>query len=163
MMFRRTAVVEPVSGAGSMSQDLVAPPLGPFSILGLSAGCGVASGLLEVATIVLRKHTFDPSRLYGMSRHFLWVIPITNLCLFLGLGVVLCLVASLRPRRGSWLAARLFWRAHAASWPAGCLSPDLWYRLAGHHARGRDQPGAALERAPPFRDGWLGSASRRPP
>ncbi len=90
-----------------MSQDPVARPLGPFSILGLSAWCGVVSGLLEVVTIVLRKHTFDPSRLYGMSRHFLWIIPMTNLCLFLGLGVVLSLVAWVWPRRGSWLAARL--------------------------------------------------------
>jgi arylsulfatase A-like enzyme len=108
MMFRRTAVVEPVSGTSSMSHDLVARALGPPSILALSAGCGVASGLLEVGTIVLRKHTFDPNRLYGMSRHFVWVIPMTNLCLFLGLGVVLSLVASRWPRRASWMAARLF-------------------------------------------------------
>ncbi len=108
MMFRRTAVVKPASGAGSISQDLVARPLGPFSILGLAAWCGVVSGLLEVGTIVLRKQTLDASRLYGMSRHFLWVIPMTNLGLFLGLGVVLCLVASIWPRRGSWLAVRLF-------------------------------------------------------
>jgi arylsulfatase A-like enzyme len=107
MMFRRTAVVKPASATSSISQDLDARPLGPFSILGLAAWCGLIAGLLEVGTIVLRKHTFDPNHLYGMSRHFVWVIPMTNLGLFLGLGVVLCLVASVWPRRGSWLAARL--------------------------------------------------------
>ncbi len=55
-----------------------------------------------------RKYTFDSNHLYGMSRHFLWVIPLTNLCLFLVLGIVLCLMTLLWPRRGSWLAARLF-------------------------------------------------------
>ena len=90
-----------------MSREPGAGLHGPIFILGLSAWCGVVSGLLEVGTIVLRKHTFDPSRLYGMSWHFRWVIPLTNLCLFLGLGVVLCAVTSVWPRRGSWLAVRL--------------------------------------------------------
>jgi arylsulfatase A-like enzyme len=107
MMFRPTAVVKPASAADSISMELVARPLGPFSTLGLSAWCGLVSGLLEVAMIVLRKHTIDPSRLYGMSRHFLWVIPMTNVCLFLGLGLTLCLVASVRPRLANWLAVRL--------------------------------------------------------
>ncbi len=107
MIFRPTADVAAASATGSTSEDPVAHHLGPFSILGLSAWCGVVSGLLEVGTIVLRKHTFDSSRLYGMSRHFLWLIPITNLCLFLVLGIVLCLIALVRPRRGRWLAARL--------------------------------------------------------
>jgi len=108
MMFRRTAVVKPTSAVVSTTHDPVVPPLGPISILSLSAWCGVVSGLLEVGTIVVRKQTFDPNRLYGMSRHFAWVIPMTNLCLFLGLGIVFCLVATVWPRRGSWLAARSF-------------------------------------------------------
>jgi arylsulfatase A-like enzyme len=107
-MFRRIDVLEPVIATGSMSQDLVAHRLTLSSIMGLSAWCGVVSGLLEVGTIVLRKHTFDSSGLYGMSRHFLWVIPLANLCLFLVLGVILSLISSVWPRRVSWLAARLF-------------------------------------------------------
>jgi arylsulfatase A-like enzyme len=108
MMFRRTAVVKPASARARGTDDAVAPPLGPMSIVSLSAWCGLVAGLLEVGTIVLRKQTFDPNHLYGMSRHFLWVIPITNLCLFMGFGIVLGLVAWIWPRRGSWLAARLF-------------------------------------------------------
>ncbi len=108
MMFRRTSVVKPASVVAGATHEPVAATLGPVSILSLSAWCGVVSGLLEVGTIVLRKQTFDPNHLYGMSRHFLWVIPITNLCVFLGLGIVLCLAAWVWPRRGSWLAARSF-------------------------------------------------------
>ena len=57
-----------------------------FPALIVSAWCGLVSGLLEVGTIVVRKHTFDPNHLYEMSRHFVWLIPLTNLCLFLVLG-----------------------------------------------------------------------------
>jgi arylsulfatase A-like enzyme len=108
MMFRLTAVVKPPSAAASTTPDPLAPPLGPISILGLAVWCGVVSGLLEVGTIVLRKLTFDSNRLYGMSRHFVWVIPLTNLALFVGLGIILSFVDVLCPRRGSWLAVRLY-------------------------------------------------------
>jgi arylsulfatase A-like enzyme len=107
LMFRRTTVVEQVGAAGSVSRDLVGNHLGIASFLGLSAWCGVISGLLEVGTIVLRKQSFDSSRLYGMSRHFVWLIPLTNLFLFLATGVVLCVVVSAWPHRGRRLATRL--------------------------------------------------------
>ncbi len=42
-----------------------------------------------------------------MSRQFVWLIPVTNLCLFLALGLGLCAVIFVRRRRGSWLALRL--------------------------------------------------------
>ena len=35
---------------------------------------------------MLRKRLFDSNQLYGMSRHFIWLIPVTNLCVFLALG-----------------------------------------------------------------------------
>lgn len=78
-----------------------------FPSLILSAWCGLVSGLLEVGTIVVRKHAFDPNRLYEMTRHFVWLIPITNLGLFLALGVLWKLAARAWPRRADWLAARL--------------------------------------------------------
>jgi arylsulfatase A-like enzyme len=80
---------------------------GPWAILRLSAWCGLVAGLLEVAMLILRKSTWDPNRLYGMSRHFVWLIPLTNLGLFLALGAFLAGVTAFRPRRGGWLAARL--------------------------------------------------------
>ncbi len=68
---------------GSSVGGLAAERVRPFPMLVLSAWCGLVSGLLEVGTIVVRKRTFDPNHLFEMSRHFLWLIPLTNLCLFL--------------------------------------------------------------------------------
>ncbi len=76
-------------------------------VLVLSLWCGMVAGLLEVAAIVLRKHTVDLNRFYWMSRHFVWLIPLTNLLIFLVLGLVLALVTLVWPRRGSGISARL--------------------------------------------------------
>jgi arylsulfatase A-like enzyme len=80
---------------------------GPISFLCLSAWCGLVAGLLEVGTLVLRKQVFDPNHLYGMSRHFVWLIPLTNLCVFLALGCFGCIVVFAWPRPGRWLCARV--------------------------------------------------------
>jgi arylsulfatase A-like enzyme len=93
--------------AGASFPATVAQPLGPVSLLILSAWCGLVAGLLEVATIVIRKRLFDANQLYGMSRHFVWMIPATNLCVFLALGVFGCVLAFARPGRGRWLFARV--------------------------------------------------------
>ena len=50
--------------------------------------CGLVSGPLEVGAIVLRKHTVDLNQFYWMSRHFVWLIPLTDLLIFLALGLV---------------------------------------------------------------------------
>ena len=42
-----------------------------------------------------------------MSRHFVWLIPCTNLCLFLAIGIILKLLLLVWPKRVSWLAPRL--------------------------------------------------------
>jgi arylsulfatase A-like enzyme len=60
-----------------------------------------------VGTIVLRKETIDANRLYWMSRHFVWLIPLVNLGIFLALGCLGCLVCVAQPRRGRWLLARV--------------------------------------------------------
>ena len=78
---------------GSSVGDLAPGRAVRFPALIASAWCGLASGLLEVATIVVRKHTFDPNHLYEMSRHFVWLIPLTNLCLFLAPGAAYVTVA----------------------------------------------------------------------
>ena len=76
------------------------------SLLILSAWCGLVAGLFEVGTIVLRKQVLDSDHLYRMSRHFVWLIPLANLCVFLTLGLLGCGIISLWPRRGRWLFAR---------------------------------------------------------
>ena len=78
----------------------------PGSILLLSVWSGLVAGLLEVGTIVLRKTFFDPNHLYGMSRHFVWIIPAANVCLFIATGSALGAAGYFWPRRGGWLATR---------------------------------------------------------
>src|ERR1700678_3055816 len=85
---------------GTSSHETAAKPLKAVSVLFLSAWCGLVAGLLEVATIVLRKRFFDSNQLYGMSRHFIWLVPTTNLCLFLAVGLAGCVLVRAWPRRG---------------------------------------------------------------
>ncbi len=69
---------------------------------------GLVAGLLEVATIVLRKVLVDPNQLYGMSRHFRWLIPVTNLCIFLGVAVCGWIMCWVWPQTGRWIGRRFF-------------------------------------------------------
>ncbi len=117
--------------------DRVAPGLAGWLLL--SAWCGLVAGLLEVGTIVLRKETVDPNRLYGISRHFVWMIPMVDLGLFLVLGCVGILACLAWPRRGPRLLARLlcattilpvlligFPRIYTAASAAVCLGIAAW-------------------------------------
>ncbi len=106
-MMSRTAVLKETAVAASPGRSSGAEGLRPHHILVLSLWCGLVSGPLEVGAIVLRKHTVDLNRFYWMSRHFVWLIPLTNLLIFLVLGVVLAVLAWIWPGRGSRLAARL--------------------------------------------------------
>jgi hypothetical protein len=91
---------------GPAVQGYGAKPLRPLSMLLLSAWCGLVAGLLEVTTIVVRKSAFDANHLYGMSRHFVWLVPVTNLCIFATLGLLGCIVCLAWPRRGGWMVTR---------------------------------------------------------
>ncbi|MHB1560999.1 MAG: sulfatase [Isosphaeraceae bacterium] len=87
--------------------DRPSPTPRPRAILGLSAWCGLLAGWLEVGALILKKSTFDINHLYGITRHFVWLIPLVDLGLFLGLGGVLAIAARAWPRRGGWLAVRV--------------------------------------------------------
>jgi arylsulfatase A-like enzyme len=76
-------------------------------VLALSAWCGLASGWLEVTTRILGKSLIGTNRLYMMSRHFVWLVPVANLLLFTAVGLVLALMTKLAPRPGDWLSRRL--------------------------------------------------------
>ena len=76
-------------------------------VLLLSAWCGLVAGLLEVGAIVLRKQTYDPDHLYKMSRHFVWMIPMVDVGVFLALGFCGYGVVRLWPSRGGRLFARV--------------------------------------------------------
>jgi hypothetical protein len=77
------------------------------SLLLLSIWCGLCAGLLEVATIVFRKHTFDSNQFYGMSRQFVWLIPATNLGVFLAVGLIGGILSLAWPRSGRRVVARV--------------------------------------------------------
>ena len=80
--------------------------LGPLDVLVLSAWCGMAAGELEVAARVLYKHWSATNQLYGMTRHFVWVVPLVDLSLFLGMGLSWAVATKLWPRRAGWLGLR---------------------------------------------------------
>ena len=80
--------------------------LSPLDVLVLSAWCGLAGGLLEVGTRVVCK-IIPGHRMYGMSRHFLWMAPLSNLLLFAGAGSLLALATKFWPRPGGWLFSRM--------------------------------------------------------
>jgi arylsulfatase A-like enzyme len=105
-MISRTAVVTKAETIGPSTPDRAEKWTGFISLLLLSAWAGLVAGLLEVGTIVLRKHMFDPDHLYKLSRYFVWLIPLSNLCVFLALGLLGCGVILVWPRHGRWMFTR---------------------------------------------------------
>ena len=82
-----------------------------------------------------------PNQLYGMSRHFVWLIPLTNLCLFLALGACRRSLAARGRGADDGCSARAV-RAGAASHVPGRVSADLRSRVAGRDLRDRRTAGA---------------------
>jgi len=81
--------------------------IGPRDVLVLSAWCGLAAGWLEVGARVLCRSIDPTHRLYLMSRHFVWLVPLSNLMLFSGIGVLLAVATKLWTRRGGWISSRI--------------------------------------------------------
>ena len=109
MTTRGNTAADETETAESMSLDADARRLGLFSVVLLSAWCGLVAGLLEVTTIVLRKNLYDTNHIYGMSRHFVWLIPVMNVGVFILFGLLGCVVllTSWRQRRWLFSACRL--------------------------------------------------------
>ena len=81
--------------------------LGPVDLLALAAWCGLAAGELEVAARVVPRAVDSTNRLYMMTRHFVWLVPLVNLTVFLLLGTLAILMFQFWPRRLRWLSPRL--------------------------------------------------------
>jgi arylsulfatase A-like enzyme len=92
------------SGPGSSA---AARRLGPVDVLVLAAFSGLAAGELEVATRVVNRALRPTQQLYMMTRHFVWLVPLINLVLFVVLGGLLILAIRRWPRRAGWLSPRL--------------------------------------------------------
>src|SRR3954452_104958 len=93
--------------ARSAPTPTAAPRLGSLDVFLLSVWCGLAAGWLEVATRVFCKRMGVAQPLYLMSRHFLWLGPLSNLLLFSGLGMGLAALTRARPRFGGLVGPRL--------------------------------------------------------
>jgi arylsulfatase A-like enzyme len=89
------------------ARDATVNALGPLHFVILSAWCGLLSGLLEVGIRSARKQTVDLNHFYRMSRDFVWIVPLTNLVIFIFLGALLWLLAMTVGRRGRSLASWL--------------------------------------------------------
>ena len=72
-----------------------------------SCGCSAEDVELEVAARVVHRALSSTHGLYLITRHFVWLVPLINLVLFLGLGVLLGLAILLWPRQAGWLSPRL--------------------------------------------------------
>jgi arylsulfatase A-like enzyme len=101
-----TAPFEQAATASSSTRDRAENPLKPWSWLLLLIWCGLVAGLLEVAVTVVRKQTFALDRVLPITRHFVWMVPLSDLAIFLALGVLLGPLAWWG-KRGRWVAGRL--------------------------------------------------------
>src|SRR5262249_21382400 len=106
-MTGRIVVFERTGPTGSFPWGLVKDWREPYSLLMCSAWCGLVSGLLAVGIIFVRKRTLDFNQLYWMSRHFVWLIPLIYLAIFLVMGVFLSVLVRGWSGRGRWLATRV--------------------------------------------------------
>ena len=79
------------------AQSVAPRRLGPWDVLILAAWCGLAAGLLEVGARILCRWINPTNRLYQVSRHFVWLAPLTYFLLFLAIGLLLAAVTRLWP------------------------------------------------------------------
>ena len=91
----------------SSETKIVPRRLSPLDVLIWSAWCGLAGGLLEVVARVVCKNLIAANQLYLMSRHFIWLTPLSNLLFFTLLGLFLAFATQVGPRFGGWFASRL--------------------------------------------------------
>jgi arylsulfatase A-like enzyme len=91
--------LEDVNAAGDGDVPARPPLAGPLAVLGMSAWFGAWTGLVEVA-VLLAWHRLDSATVLGslqMNRHFLWMIPVSHLAVFLACGLPMAIAARVRP------------------------------------------------------------------
>jgi arylsulfatase A-like enzyme len=85
------------------------PTLNPRNRLWVAFWFGAVAGGLELATVLIRSAT-DPRISMNMlrqNRHYLWMIPTSNLLLLGGAGLITIAIAWKRPRFADWLTWRI--------------------------------------------------------
>ncbi len=167
---------EPTMTSGPDQPDRPPSPigrLGPVEVLMFAAWCGLAAGELEVASRFVRRALSATDRMYLMTRHFVWLVPLVNLSLFLGFGVLCALATRRWPRLAGWTCPRLIvaWAVlpslllvgrgiYAEAWLilaigiAVCLVPIVERRRAGMR-RWLKWTAAPLLAAVAIQGGWI--------
>ena len=116
----------------SAGKTLVMPtpsrPIRPRDLLLLGGWLGLAAGLLEVFAKVVCAAVGWHGRFYKMSRHFVWIVPLSNLAIFVAFGLLLALLTLVWPRFGRWLGVR--WLMALALVPALVVAFPEIYTLA---------------------------------
>jgi arylsulfatase A-like enzyme len=107
-MISTTAIEsQPAAGKRPNSALMLRRRLGAWDVLALAAWCGLVAGWLEVGMRVLCKSLIGTNRLYMMTRHFVWLIPLSNLLLFFVGGLLLAAATKACPRPFGWLSPRV--------------------------------------------------------
>lgn len=85
-------------------------PFSPGRVIVLAILFGVFTGLLELTQWLVRNAIYGGVSLgdFQMSRHFGWMIPLSNLSIFLAVGLVIALVGWARPALASRLSVIVF-------------------------------------------------------
>ena len=96
-------------------------------------GAGSLAGELEVAARIAIRALSTTHRLYLMTRHFIWLVPLINLVLFLGFGVLLALATRRWPARAGWwspAADRHLGRPAGAGGGRPGIYAEAWFLVA---------------------------------
>ena len=107
-MSRTTPVEQMASRRSPPRTEVFQTLIGPFDVVVLSVWCGLVAGLFEVGTRILCRAIDPTKRLHWMTRHFVWMTPLANMVVFLGLGLFLAAMTARWRRRGGWLSSRFF-------------------------------------------------------
>jgi arylsulfatase A-like enzyme len=78
-----------------------------FPILLPAAWFGLAAGLLELVLLVIRVKVIEKG-VFLRSTHFLWMVPVSDIAIFLTSGLALSLLSRAWPTRGSRLFVGVF-------------------------------------------------------
>jgi len=83
---------EPKIGSSAAPERARGPRLDPLSSLLAAVTFGLATGLLELLSLVIRVKLFEKG-FFLRSRHFVWMVPVSDLAIFGSVGLALALVS----------------------------------------------------------------------
>ena len=112
-------------GTWSPKRRATAPGLAHGMCSCCRPGVAWPCGLLEVATRVLCRYVDPTNRLYMLSRHFVWLAPLSTLLLFSVVGLFLAIGTKFWPRRVRVVLSPLHLLLGRSAGTHGGKPPDL--------------------------------------